>query len=509
MADTAPAPLDKLDPAEAWQPWRPKEGEWGLKWAGHLFRRAAFGASLPELRQAVLDGLAATLDRLLDGQPGADDRQTELTKTGKNAFDSTTPRTRPDELRSWWLYMLLHTKHPLREKLTLFWHDHFATSIAKVASTKLMFRQNVTLREHALGKFPDFLLAVSKDPAMLLWLDGNSNVKGKPNENYAREVMELFSLGVGNYTEKDIREAARAFTGWRVENDEFTFNPNFHDDGAKTIFGKTGKFGGKDVLRLCLEKDAAARFLVRKLYRHLVSEEQTPPDAFLEPLAASFRKGGYDVKALVRQVLGSRHFFSDHAYRRKIKGPVEFVFGAVYALTKLTDRELQQSQLLGPLEAMGQQLFAPPNVKGWPGGEAWLNTSTVLARHNFARALVTGKLPDAPPGYGLNAQEAQIQEIQERAREEALRQQKEAEPLPPAPPAGRDVARLVKAEKAATPEAAVGVLADVLLQGDIGAKARGMLAAFLKDGKPEGAAYDHRLREAAHMIMTMPEYQLC
>ncbi len=188
-----------------------------------------------------------------------------------------------DKLRGWWLYCMLWSDHPLREKLTLFWHNHFATSIVKVQNPNQMFRQNCLLRTFALGKFAPFLQAVSKDGAMLLWLDSNSNVKGKPNENYARELMELFSLGVGNYTEKDIREGARAFTGWHTGSDGFRFNPRAHDDGVKTFLGRTGNWNGDDVVRIVLEQPAASHFLVRKLYQLYVSETASPPAALLEP----------------------------------------------------------------------------------------------------------------------------------------------------------------------------------------------------------------------------------
>ena len=206
---------------------------------------------------------------------------------------------------------MLHGGHPLREKLTLFWHNHFATSLAKVQDPALMFRQNCLLREHALGRFGPLLQAISRDAAMLVWLDSNSNVKGKPNENYARELMELFSLGVGHYTEKDIREAARAFTGWRTDGEGFAFDARLHDGGPKTVLGQTGAWDGGDVVRIVLEQPAAARFLVRKLYHFFVSEKAVPPDALLEPLCESFRKSDYDIAALVRTILASRHFYSD------------------------------------------------------------------------------------------------------------------------------------------------------------------------------------------------------
>ena len=167
---------------------------------------------------------------------------------------------------------------------------------------------------------------------MLVWLDSNSNVKGKPNENYARELMELFSLGVGHYTEKDIREAARAFTGWRTDGEGFAFDPRLHDSGPKTVLGQTGAWDGGDVVRIVLEQPAAARFLVRKLYHFLVSEKAVPPDSLLEPLCESFRKSDYDIAGLVRTILASRHFYSDHAFRQRVKGPVEYVLGAVQAV---------------------------------------------------------------------------------------------------------------------------------------------------------------------------------
>ncbi|MGH7171990.1 MAG: DUF1800 family protein, partial [Gemmataceae bacterium] len=209
------SPLDKLDPAAAWQPWRPSRADpWGRKWAAHLYRRAGFGSSRADLLEAERLGFEGTLDLLLRGRPRAEELRHTLTDVGRIVAARDTDG---EQLRGWWLYAMLHSGYPLREKLTLFWHNHFATSIAKVRNAPLMFRQNCLLRTYALGKFAPFLQAMSKDGAMLVWLDSNSNVKGNPNENYARELMELFSLGVGNYTEKDIRAAARAFTGWHTD----------------------------------------------------------------------------------------------------------------------------------------------------------------------------------------------------------------------------------------------------------------------------------------------------
>ena len=481
-------PLDKLDPAEAWKPWRPTAADpWGRKWAAHLYRRAGFGASREELVEAEARGPDATIELLLRGEPGAADLVPTLTDAGRVAAGKNDGGVL---LRDWWLYCMLQGGHPLREKLTLFWHNHFATSIAKVRDPRLMFRQNCLLREHALGKFGPFLQAMSRDVAMLVWLDSNSNVKGKPNENYAREVMELFSLGVGNYTEKDVREAARAFTGWHTDGTAFLFKTELHDDGEKTVLGKTGKWDGGDVVEIILTRPAAAKFLVRKLYTAFVSEV-APPDALLEPLCESFRAGGYDVAALMQVVLSSRLFFSDHAFRKRIKSPVEYVLGAVRAVYRRypeRDREyrpLEPSRLQRWLTGMGQILFAPPNVKGWPGGRTWLNTSTVLERDNFAAAIATDNLLwwDATQvGFAP------------------------AEGTPP--PKACDAARVLDEEKAATPDAAARALLDLHVPGGVRPEARERLVAFLAEGNPTGPAFAHRAREAAHAVLTMPEYQL-
>jgi uncharacterized protein (DUF1800 family) len=455
MPTLALPPLSKLDPIDAWQPWEPSNQQpWSLKWAGHLLRRAALGATLEELQTAVQRGLAATLDRLFQGdKPDIGNFSDTRAAVGALAANGDEPAN----LRAWWLYWMLNGSHPLREKLTLFWHNHFATSIIKIGSSRPMFRQNDLLYQHALGKFGPFLVAVSQDPAMLVWLDSNSNVAGKPNENFARELLELFSLGVGHYRETDVREAARAFTGWHTDGTRFRFVADLHDAGRKSILGHTGDWDGGDVIRIVLEQPAAACFLVRKLYRFYVNEAETPPDAFLAPLTDAFRQSDYDVAVLLRRMLGSRHFFSGHAYRQRIKCPVEFCLGAGRALAP---GSLKPSELVGPLDAMGQQLFAPPNVKGWEGGQSWLNTSTVLARHNFAQSMSAGNvaLPFSRPTLDARA--------------------------------------------------TVAFLIDLLVQGDVSPTLHDKLTAYLDKGSPRSKAREQRIRETVHAIMCMPVYQL-
>jgi uncharacterized protein (DUF1800 family) len=473
---------DTLDPVAAWEPWRPSAADpWGRKWAAHLYRRAAFGADRAELLEAERIGLDATLELVLNGRPQADQIQEVLDDVGPVAL------ARDDNgavIRNWWVYTILYTRHPLREKMTLFWHNHFATSIAKVQSDDKMFQQNRLLRTHALGKFGPFLQAMSKDPAMLIWLDSNSNVKAHPNENYGRELLELFSLGVGNYTEKDIREAARAFTGWHTTPAGFRFSAREHDDGVKTVLGQTGRWDGADVVRIVLNQPAAARFIVRKLYRDFISENERPSDQFIEPLCRHFRDSDYDIARLVRTMLSSRRFFSEHAFRQRIKSPAEYVLGAVRTVYRLYDEDDANyrplpHQLLGPkLAAMGQSLFAPPNVKGWPGARAWLNTSTMLERDNFAAALALGTLwtgaltSDSPP------------------------------------PTAFDPARLLHEESLRAPEEIVRALLDLYVPGGVRPEARARLLEFLADGKPTGAALERRVREMVHAILSMPEYQL-
>ncbi|HEV3146047.1 MAG TPA: DUF1800 domain-containing protein [Gemmataceae bacterium] len=489
-------PLDKIDAAEAWQPWQPSPADsWGRKWAAHLYRRAAFGASRNELLEADRLGPDGTLDLLLKARPEAANVEKSLADVGRIAASRDE---RGEQLRGWWLYCMLQSSHPLREKMTLFWHNHFATSLVKVQDTLLMYRQNWLLRTRALGRFGPMLQAISRDGAMLIWLDANSNVKGKPNENYARELMELFSLGVGHYTEKDIREAARAFTGWHTAGEGFRFNSREHDDGAKTVLGQSGAWDGGDIVRIVLEQPAAARFLVRKLYHYLISEQAEPPDSLLEPLCTSFRKSDYDITALLKTMLSSRHFYSDYAFRQRVKSPVEFVLGAVNAVYGRVPednpdyRPLPQQVLVPWLDAMGQSLFAPPNVKGWPGAITWLNTSTVLERNNFATALAMGTLwthATAGKSFGKPMSPAEFAEE-------------------PPPPKAFDCARLLAEEKADKPEKALHALLNLYLPGGVRPEAEKKLLAFAAEGKPTGPGLERRARETVHAILTMPENQM-
>jgi hypothetical protein len=495
--------LDTVDPKTAWLPWEPSPKDpWNLKWAGHLYRRAAFGAPLAKLRFAVDQGLEATVNDLIGGDGDGDGAFRAVEKVG--ADYAKDPMGGPQLLQSWWLRTLIENNHPLREKMTLFWHNHFVSSIAKVQNGTAMFNQNRTLRAFALKKFGSMLRATAKDAAMLIYLDSNSNVAGKPNENYAREVMELFSLGVGNYTEKDIQEAARAFTGWHVDKNgtDFIFMKDLHDFKPKKVLGLEGNLDGGDVLTVLLEQPCCAKFLVHKMYRYLISETADPPDALIEPLAERYRKSNYDTGDVVKTMLLSRHFFSDHAYHQRIKSPVEFVFGITRALT-FGRWQLPEKPLVGILEAMGQTLLAPPNVKGWPGGKAWLNTSTMLARHNFAQMAATGQWPDN--SFGGNILGGARAEDEKKEGDDGKAATPETDD---APEANCDVAEFIRREKCKGPDEIVSRLIDLLLQDAMPTDARNKLVAYMSEAKEDFASQATRVRACAHLIMTMPQYQL-
>jgi hypothetical protein len=374
-------PLAEIDPAWAWGPLAEKA--WTRESAAHLYRRAGFGATWAELDAAAADGCQRTVERLVSRAPASDSFYGEADRSVSALLASGNA----NQLSAWWLYVMLGTPQPLLEKLTLFWHGHFATSAAKVTDGRMMFAQHALLRKHALGHFGPMLEELSKDPAMLVWLDSTTNHKAHPNENFAREVMELFCLGIGHYSEHDIKEAARAFTGWELRKDEFRFNRYQHDDGMKSLLGKSGRFTGDDILKILLEQPATARFLVRKLYRFLVSETAEAPDVLIEPLAAGFRAAQYDMTWLLRTMLGSNFFYSPHAVRQRIKSPVEFAIGFLHSL----EGSANTYALADDLRDLGQAVFFPPNVKGWDGGAAWINSSTLVGRANLVWNLLSDR----------------------------------------------------------------------------------------------------------------------
>ena len=295
------------------------------------------------------------------------------------------------DLRGWWLREMLTTPSPLTERMTLFWHNHFVSSQQKVKYSQLMYRQNMLLRRQALGNFGTLLHAVSKDPAMLIYLDNANNRKGAPNENFAREVMELFTLGEGHYTEQDIKEAARAYTGWSIdpETGEYKWRPFIHDGGEKTVLGRSGNFSGDDVLDILLAQPACAEFIVNKLWREFISPNPDPAE--VTHIARRFRDSHYEIKIALRELFLSPAFWDEKNRGTLVKSPVELVVGTLKQFNFTYDDPLPFTFAVAQL---GQNLFSPPNVKGWPGGDAWINSSTLLARkailERLFRATETG-----------------------------------------------------------------------------------------------------------------------
>jgi uncharacterized protein (DUF1800 family) len=381
-----------------WKPYQPSDAApWNFQRAHHLHRRAAFGASWPELQRDLAEGPEAAVNRLIDGQSrleGVPDDFEQLAGIiGQAAADSGSP----ERLKAWWLYRCLFTPHPLEERLTLMWHNHFATSNLKVDDLKLMKRQNDTLRKHALSPFGDLLRSMVNDPALLNWLDAPQNRKGHPNENLARELMELFTLGIGHYTEDDVKEAARALTGWTVRQGEFHFQPAAHDDGDKEILGRAGNLSGDDLANHLLDQPATARRLAWRLAGEFFGEGVVD-DRAMDELAATLQKNNLNIRAAVEMILRSELFFSQDNIGCRICAPVSFLIGPLWALECW--RQTPSTLVLAEwVSRMGQDLFYPPNVGGWPSGRAWLSTRTVIARTNYMAALAAGSLntPARPP----------------------------------------------------------------------------------------------------------------
>jgi hypothetical protein len=450
-----PADRTKVDPEWAWARYEPSdERSWDLCLAGHLYRRAAFGASWKQLQQALAEGPQRTVDKLL--RPPADllafnQQYDDYESSGGGSIES---------LGAWWLRRMIYTPHPLLEKMTLFWHNHFATSHVSVGNPRLMMQHVQLLRSHALGRYEPLLAAISRDPAMLVGLGAESSRKALPNENFARQLMHRFTVGPGQYGDEDVQEAARAFTGWFVLRDRLRFIAHEHDAGVKRILGQEGNFGGEDVVRIVLKPPAVGQLLVRRLYRQFVSETDELDEELLSPLAASIADD-FDVMRVVETILRSNLFYSPTAYRRRIKSPVEYALGIVTGLEGV----VPTARLANDLAALGQTLYQPPTNKGWEGGRCWLNSATLVGRSNLALALVGGSKP-----YGDKL----------------------------------DPHAVARKYGKTSPEAAAGLFIDLFLQGDLPTDA----AAQITSQSRADADDPMWLRRAIHLIVTLPEFQL-
>ena len=472
----------------------PLPGEkWSFATAAHLLNRAGFGGTPDEIEAVRRAGLSGTVDRLLHppnepaepegSQPWREPEnlrsRLRVLRELKAAPDERKARVRAmrletrDELldlRDWWLGRMQSSPAPLVEKMTLFWHGHFATSVQKVKNTHWMWRQNQTFRRHALGNFETLLREISRDPAMMIYLDFARSQLKHPNENWAREVMELFTLGLGHYSEEDIREAARAFTGYRLNltNQQFRFERSQADNGPKKFLGRSGNFSGDDILQIIVAQPACAEWISRKLCRFFVLDD--PSSSLVAAVADSLRRKNFELRPVLQELFTSAEFYSERVIRAQIKSPVQFLVQSCKLLeTGLPPRMVTQNAL----QQMGQVLFAPPNVKGWDGGKSWISTSTLLFRYNFTNYLLDGAGKRGP---------------------EAVRR------------APVDLAKIIPAELREQPAALIAHLARRLYQFQPNDKQTATFLAYLHSRAPDRGG--ETMRRLLHLMMSTPLYQL-
>ena len=372
----------------------------------HLLRRAGFGATRSELEAYLAQGYEATVDELLDP---ADVQSMPEDLIRRYHVDQSELRIL-DSMGSRWMYRMVTTSAPLQEKVTLFWHGLFATSEMKVQQAKVIVSQNEMFRRHGLGGFQTLLVELSRDPAMIFYLDNNDNHKTAVNENFGRELLELFSMGIGNYSEQDVKEASRAFTGWTIDNAEYMvlrtnkasiwpygkiawqyrYDAADHDDGDKTFLGETGRFDGEDIVDIVVRQPATARFVSTSLYQFFVSQVVGEEgEKLIEELMDSYFTSGYEIRSVLRTLFNSEHFKSDRVRFAQVKSPAELVVGTLRLAGALRwpSPDVRQATLTAGY--MGQQLFNPPSVEGWHEGEEWVDSGTLVERVNFASSYLS------------------------------------------------------------------------------------------------------------------------
>ncbi len=371
-----------------------------LQLMAHLFRRAGFGATRDELEKAVAKGYEATVEELLHPEAAPPVEEDVLQRYYLDAKESF----QLDGAQTGWTYRLITTQRPLEEKMALFWHGLFATGFNKCDDPRVISQQIAMFRRHGLGNFRELLVELSRDPAMIFWLDNCESTGVAPNENYGRELLELFSMGIGNYSEDDVKAAARAFTGWTLAPTlprqpygrfdwHFEYRPELHDDSEKTFLGETGRWNGEDIVNIIVKQPASARFIARHLYNFFVADEpQVPawsieaprdPQA-IETLATAFRDSHYDMQSVLRTLFLSDFFRSESVYFAKVKSPVEHVIGTMRLVKDFTFPKLGLREIALECRYMGQDLLNPPSVEGWHTGKEWIDTGCLVERINFA-----------------------------------------------------------------------------------------------------------------------------
>ena len=381
---------------------RKEHGEGELSLMAHLFRRAGFGATYEELEESLAAGYEATVERLLhpEDAPEWDDALFRRYHVDQNSVMLI------ESAQSYWLYRMINSPRPLEEKIALFWHGLFATAYGKLNHAKAVVNQTNTFRRHGLRTFRNLLSELSRDPAMIFWLDNKDNHKDAPNENYGRELLELFSMGIGTYTEADVKAAARAFTGWTIANQDymsvrasrdsiwphgrldwqFIYRPEDHDDSEKTFLNQTGRFNGEDVLDIICGHPASSWFLAGKLYAFFVSDH--PNEAATQIIAEDLRRTGGDVRSAMRTIFLSDFFRSEDARHAKVKSPAEVVAGVARLAGAFGAPRWNIVNLALDTNFMGQEILNPPTVEGWHTGTEWVDTGTLMERVNSAALLL-------------------------------------------------------------------------------------------------------------------------
>jgi len=485
---------------------------WNAATAAHLLNRAGFGGTPAEIEAVRKRGLAAAVRDLVDVKseaanvpppPWAHPRNIQAQRMeikaakdrGEN-FQDKARRVRMMEgdeivdLRRWWLDRMLNGPAPLLEKMTLFWHSHFATSIQKVQDAYWMWLQNDTLRRNAFGNFGALVKKISRDPAMMIYLDLQQSRKEHPNENWARELMELFTVGIGNYTEQDIRESARAFTSYRIDmtTQQFRFAPFQQDRTPKTFMGKTGNLNGDDIIDILVIKPACAQFIGRKLWRFFVEDD--PSAEIMDAIAQRIHAHNFEIRPMLREIFSAAEFYSERVMGSQIKSPIQYIVQTSKLLNAPAPAPIAAQNAM---RQMGQILFAPPNVKGWDGGKEWISTSTLLFRYNFAGYLINGDavLPAGAP------QRTPGGDVGFRPHAE-LAQQVRREPI--------DISKLVPADVRLKSRAVADLLVKRFFQTRPAQKEIDTFVQFLESRSSETT--DATLRELIHLMMSTSQFQL-
>ena len=354
----------------------------------HLMRRAGFSARREELEKYVDQGYEATVEWLLNPQ---EDNGVDEDIVDRYYID-IDDRRNSDPTNAWWLYRMINTANPLEEKMSLFWHGLFATAYEKIQNGRAVASQIDLFHQHCLGDFRTILVKLSRDPAMIIWLDNDTNHKGTPNENYGRELLELFSMGVGNYSEDDVKECARAFSGWTVANFnarypwgpypmDFEYRPDDHDDGEKAFLGEQGRFNGEDIIDIIVRQQATGRFVADRLYNFFVSDDPAPADA-IETLSNAYFESNYDIRSVMRVLLNS-DFFKNAIYA-KVRSPAEVVASVLRLVGDFQEPRPGLLETTYESKYMGQELLNPPTVEGWHTGREWIDSGSLVGRVNFS-----------------------------------------------------------------------------------------------------------------------------